>query len=1388
MKDIMRYPLNCSQREIAASEKAGGGSAINTISIKMKLNFSAKEVKHAADAVILSSDIFCAKICGDTDELYFTIDSEPQLSRIIPAMTAENAEGYAENSDRTPLPYPRTLYRIDIIPLFEGGCMLYAVFHHIIIDGYGMSLFAQRISEALRGNAIGKSVFFAEDSNASETDRDNFFCGYLKGAEFEPCVFEAAKGESGYGFARHHADFPKSEIDGFAKNNSLTPAYVLAAVQAVYLYISTGKNDVVFLMPRLSRSESELDTIGCYTLLVPVRVTIAENDRFSDVCRKLSISARAASKHKNIGYSAILHQLRQEGIVTNSLSEYVFNFYRMPVVNTGFSVAGGMRNHVTWSVFCDNDSYQFSFDTSDSVFTKERAGYYIDSIRSILSQGLKDPIVNEIDILGESEKAAVSTFCGKECTIPKNASIASLLSGAVRLYGNKPAVYAGEVSYTFDELDIISSRIAYALMGNGVKKGSCVGLMLSRDYRLLPALFGIVKAGGVFIPIDPAYPDERVSYILEDSGAEFIIAAPDTKFSGGKNILDIDSLMNSSALSRPLPEICRDDLAYIIYTSGTTGRPKGVMLSHRGIVNIVHPDNNPFSRDIVKNAHGLVAVGSISFDIFLFEIFVPLFNGLFIELGNEKSMTDAAELARLIGRHNADALHCTPSRIAAYLKNSDFRAALKNVRAVLSAGEALSSELAEELKNVCKVNIYNGYGPTETTIGATITESGDTSTVGRAINGMGVVVLNSRQQAVPTGAAGEICIYGEGVGLGYKNRPEETSLKFIKYNGRKTYRSGDLGRIGADGRITYLGRLDRQIKLRGLRIELSEIENCACSYQGISNFVCVVRKIGGSEHLAGFYSVNIGAEVSAEALTEYMKSRLTPYMIPEILKELDTLPQTQSGKVDTKALEQYPVEFVRSFRRPQCSRERLVCDAFAEVLDTGIEVGLDDHFFETGGDSLAAAELLLKIEQKLKLKPDTLAFGDLYKYPTPALILKRLDESVEADNGYDIAYLDYSRINVILSAESPAGTRKLGNVLLTGGTGFLGIHILIELLSRPEVCDTVYCLVRPKGKLTAEKRIITNLFYYDCTDASQLLGEKLVVLSGDITSPEIFADNPDIHIDTIINCAADVSHFAYDNSLSSTNTVGVENLIGLAKKQGASVCQISTISVGGIMSENCTKDKFTESDLYIGQSIFNEYIYTKFMAEYHLLNAAAESRINVSIMRVGNLQGRISDGEFQMNRKYNAFTRQLSSYVKMQAVPQSVYDSRVNFSPVDEVARSVTALLSADRRAGIYHICPPDDIAFSRLIGHIQDFGYKINVLPDDEFERLLSEMKLSEEGRQKIDGLLTERQTGAAYVPLSYDYTLSELNRFGFVWSEITDEYLRLYIDALIGMNTFDE
>lgn len=1415
------YGLNLSQREIMLSEDVFSSSPINVISLKLySKTAGVHELARACSQVLERGDIFSAVLKKVQGEWRFVPGERGiQGCTVHPEMKIEEAKAYMERRDEIPLDDTRTLYETEILPVSEGGTYLYVRFHHVIIDGYGMGLFAQRVVDVLEGREIPYSEFFREPKESTVPDGkasgDSFCQAYSKpgqyaglereqkdvSEEFWRRYFGEEETEAGI-FPEQSNGYEKTvwnykipaEVQKAAKEaarqSGVSLPYVYGAALAVYLGGASDKQAAVFLMPRLGRRPEDMATLGCYTLLVPVQVRALPEDTFLDVCKKTAESAKLASAHKGIGYDAILRILREEHSISSVPSQYVLNWYRQELhSDTGcsvrFSVAGAMHNHLSFNVFQETGGVYGRLDLRRGIYNRERAEFFTDSISAILLQGADGGRkIKEISIIGEKEMRALSGNAGSRYEIDKEATIPSLLAQAAKKYPHRPAVYAGEVMYTFRELEQLAARIAFGLAARGVGAKDTVAFMLKRDHLLIPALFGISKSGAAFLPVDPAYPKERVDYILQDSHASLLISSRQVKAAKQYSYVEVEDLLKSPPVF--LPRIHQEDLAYMIYTSGTTGWPKGVMLSHRGIVNIVHPDNNPFNRDAAVHGRGITAIGSVCFDISLFEFFVPLFNGKFVELGDETAMLDARALARQIQKHGADMLHCTPSRIAEYLEHPEFQEAMEQVGIILSAGEALPSELARSLKEEYHVRIYNGYGPTETTIGATITEAGDTESIGRPIGNTGVLLLNQNGRQVPLGAVGEICVYGKGLGLGYRGREEETRKKFAEICGRMVYRTGDLGHFLKDGRLIYHGRCDRQVKLRGLRIELSEIEGAMAGYPGIRQTACIVKREKKTEYLAGFYTVLEETEDISGRLQEYMRSRLAAYMVPEVLIQLSSMPQTPGGKLDMKALEQIEIVRTRHYAAPRTETEQAVCRAFETVLKQ--QTGIRDNFFEAGGDSLLVMELILELERLLgngrELK---LEVQDIYACPTPEQIAEKLAGQKKAKKGYPIEKLDYQGFDGFLKSEPPLKTRKPGVILLTGVTGYLGIHIFIDLMQNPDRFEKIICLARPKGRLDAEKRVKNALFYYGEKDFAESYGIKWQVAEGDITREGLSKELQGEPVDLIVNAAANVAHVALGDILEKVNTGGIRNLIEFALEKDAELVQVSTISVAGVHQADLELPVFTEGQLFVGQEIHSQYIYSKFLAEYELIRSGLNRNLRFKIMRVGNLQGRSSDGEFQMNMRSNHFTRQLSSYVKMGIVPRTVYQAGVNFSPVDEVAHMIGVLLEVENPRGVYHVYPAKEVEFSRIFAALKRQGMKVLVLPDQEFEKEFSLIRADPDRQKQAEGLLLERPDERYLdTAMSQEMTQRTLEALGERWIPATEEYLEKYIEALNTLDMF--
>ncbi|MDK2961362.1 MAG: hypothetical protein PWP20_488 [Eubacteriaceae bacterium] len=415
-------------------------------------------------------------------------------------------------------------------------------------------------------------------------------------------------------------------------------------------------------------------------------------------------------------------------------------------------------------------------------------------------------------------------------------TVAGTFKNVVKTYGSQTAVIATDKTLSYTELDQESNRIANALIKMGVGVGDKIGFMLKRDSRLQVTMLGIAKSGAAFIPIDPEYPINRIKNIVEDSLAKLLISDNDSDLTELDVVsADYDDLIKIGETAAVDVEIDPDDLSYIIFTSGSTGRPKGVMLKQKGLVNYITPsDHNTFAKGFVDHTNTLVSITTVSFDVFLKENMTSLLNGKTLVLANEDQVNDPAELAKLMTETAVDGYSSTPTRMIQYLESKAFEEAVASLSFIICGGEKFPPGLYTQLSKITKARIFNSYGPTEISISSNAKElTNELITIGKPLSNVREYICDPDGNLLPVGVVGELYIGGMGVGRGYLNNPEQTRKAFIDYQGERIYKTGDFARWTDDGEVVILGRMDGQIKLRGLRIELGEIENAMLAYEGL---------------------------------------------------------------------------------------------------------------------------------------------------------------------------------------------------------------------------------------------------------------------------------------------------------------------------------------------------------------------------------------------------------------------------------------------------------------------------------------------------------------------------------------------------------------------------
>jgi amino acid adenylation domain-containing protein len=545
-----------------------------------------------------------------------------------------------------------------------------------------------------------------------------------------------------------------------------------------------------------------------------------------------------------------------------------------------------------------------------------------------------------------------------------------LVVAAAARAGDAPAVVFRGETLTYDALVARADAIAAALAAGGVRRGDIVGVHLRRSADMVAALLGVMRAGAAYVPLDPQFPAERLAYMAEDSGLKIVVTASGAAgFAppAGVKLLALDRIGRSAGAFAP-PEASSSDLIYLLYTSGSTGRPKGVAVAHANVVNFLL---SMAQEPGMAASDRMLAVTTISFDISGLEIFLPLVLGASLVVAEEDDALDGGRMKALIARHGATMMQATPTtwRVlleAGFSGGGGFKA--------LVGGEALPADLARRLASRCG-EVWNMYGPTETTIWSAcwrLPASGEPVLLGAPIANTGVYVLDKAGNPQPPGVVGEICIGGAGVAVGYWRREELTAEKFVadpfmaEFGGRM-YRTGDSGRYVQGGFLEFRGRIDGQVKVRGFRVELGEIEAALAEQQGVRAAAAKLFDAGdGDARIAAYVEPEAGAAPGVQALREALRARLPHYMIPQHIMTLDALPLTPNGKIDRSRLPPPAQEAARpsAHVEPANEAERAIARVFGEVLGLRA-VSADADFFDLGGHSILAIRALALLRRDL---------------------------------------------------------------------------------------------------------------------------------------------------------------------------------------------------------------------------------------------------------------------------------------------------------------------------------------------------------------------------------------------------------------------------------------
>ena len=859
-------------------------------------------------------------------------------------------------------------------------------------------------------------------------------------------------------------------LNALARREGATPFMVLLAAFQTLLHRYTAQDTIAIGTPIANRTRGETEgLIGFFINTLVMAGDLSGNPTFRELLQRVRETALGAYAHQDLPFEALVDHLQPERSLSYSpLFQVMFvmqNAAQAAARRGSQSMPGLMLAPIelpsstspfdmTLSMAEGSDGFsgawEYNLDLFDQTTIDRMIGHFCTLLTHIAAA--PNERIGDLPLLTEAESAQLVAWNRTETPFPVDRTVAQLFEEqALRTPDAHAIVFVGQMpesgksgqaaslssTLTYRELDARANQLAHHLRNLGVGPDTIVGIAIDRSPEMIVGLLGILKAGGAYLPLDPAYPADRLAYMMEDSGIQVLVtqeralASENWKLEAGSQELaivrldtDWPSIARQPTTNLPIYQSTHlpasDSLVYLIYTSGTTGRPKGVMVQHRGLTNLVTAQTQAFE---VDETHRVLQFASFSFDAAASEIFMALTTGAALYLAPRETLASLPDLARLLRERDITTITLPPSVLA--LLPTD---GLDGLHTLITAGERCGADVAAKWAPGRK--LFNAYGPTEASIGPTlgrVTElpaSAASAPIGRPIANTQIHILDRYGHPTPVGVPGELCVGGVGVARGYLGRPELTAEKFVpnpfaevrgqgsggrgqgaeissptsdlrsRNSGSRLYRTGDLARYLPDGRIEILGRIDQQVKLRGFRIELGEIEAALREHPAVREAAVIVR----GETLAAFVVGADESRPSAATLREALRGRLPDYMIPSAFVTLETLPLTPNGKIDRRALAAWKIDRPTdeaAYTAPRTPTEEVLAGLWSDLLHTE-RIGVDDNFFELGGHSLLATQLMSRVREAFGVE---LPLRTLFEAPSLAGLAQAIDTAAQTARG-----------------------------------------------------------------------------------------------------------------------------------------------------------------------------------------------------------------------------------------------------------------------------------------------------------------------------------------------------------------------------------------------------
>lgn len=1407
------YELTNPQKSIWLTEQYYKGTQINNIAgtlfIEEPVNFDL--LKLAVNKFLEYNDGMRIKLKYDNTNLIkqYVADYTPANFIVAELNNANELKDFEQKVANEPFEIiNNNLFEFNFFkfPNTTGGFV--AKFHHLICDAWTMSITTNGIISIYNNLLHNKNLEINSYSYVNYIDSEK---DYLTSSKFEKSKefwdnefnsigtsYISSGNTTSCRAKRETYTLDKNfctQISEFCSINKTSPYSIFMSALSIYLSKINNVDTTIIGSPVLNRGNfKEKHTTGMFISTVPFKTTINSEETYISYLTQFTKKEFSIFRNQKYPYNILLNDIRKKFNFTKNLYDIALSYQNARDNNatsdikyhTNWIFNNTVSNNMDIHIYdMDNTGLlSISYDYKEELFDKIDVILLHKRLISIISQLLKEPktLIKNISIISEDEKNYILNKYNNPINYKKvYTPVISDFEKQAEISSNKIAVCDKNISYTYIELNNLANSLAYIMQQNGVKKSDKICLFFENSIELIVSILATLKLGACYIPIDVNYPIDRIKYIIENSSAKLLLSNKKNidylkEIKDNCYIVNIEELNNISSTAFKTETISESDLAYIIYTSGSTGKPKGVGITNRSLSNYISFCKKQY---VCNETTNFPLYSSIAFDLTVTSIYTPLTTGNAIYIYRNEN--PQLLLKNIVDDKKVHIIKLTPAHLNLLC---DIDCSESIITKMILGGDALHYDTCKKItsKFLNKLHIYNEYGPTEATVGCMIYEYSNKDDkyssipVGIPIENVNIYLLNNDLSLTPCGILGEMYIGGICLSSGYIGLPEKTKESFIKspFNENELlYKTGDLAKLYYNGTMEYFGRSDFQVKINGYRIEIGEIQSSLLKHTQIKDCYVVALTIKDKKILCAYYTSIDNKDISN--LDSFLHNTLPAYMVPKYFIRLNNIPLTVNGKVNKALLPQPKIE-KQEYVAPTNDLEKLLQDIFSNLLDTEKKIGVTSNIFDYYIDSL----IMIKAQTALYSYGFDVNTQTFYEYKT----IRDLANYINSNNALNnISENNYPIISEI--SKPIENNFSYDNILLFGATGFLGIHILYNLLENTN--SDIYCLTRAKNNVSPYDRIRNKFSYYFSSEKFDSYKNRIHIVEGNILDDNFNLSEDNYNtlckkINCVIDTAAIVKHYGNYDTFFKTNVGGTKKVIDFCKQNKIPLNYVSTMSVSGYGLVSIPKNsEFTEKDLFIGQNYKeNVYVRSKFEAE-NLIIKECKNGLVASIYRIGNITNRFSDGMFQENAKENAFLNRLIGFISIGSIPKEMENMSFEFTPVDICANFITKLLTnQSTNLQIYHLYNNNYLAIKDLLLYLEKLGIHIQTVDLETFKQsLLASSTLYFGITNYIHNL-----SNTNIITLNNNLTNKTLKHFNSSWPNIDLEYITKTINYIKNNN----